>query len=55
MIFAILLSRDMGHNQFYFQRYRILCLIFLFAFRDMGYLGIFAIFWDTCLFTSRDM
>ena len=32
-------SRDMGHYPFYFQRYGILCSIFLFTFRDMGYLG----------------
>ena len=30
-------SRDMGNFPFYFKGYGILCSIFLFTFRDMGY------------------
>ena len=49
MVFAILLpgiwdtihstSRDMGCYPFYFQTYGIICLIFLFTFKDIGNLG----------------
>ena len=42
-------SRDMGYYPFYFHVYGILWSIFLFTFRDIGYLGEVTMWiWDTC-------